>query len=61
MPGAEAAAGTADGGAAPLRVNVTEGNFQELVELSAQVPVVFALWAAVFAGIRRRCSTPSSG
>jgi putative thioredoxin len=38
--------GTADGGAAPLRVNVTEGNFQELVELSAQVPVVVALWAA---------------
>ncbi|MET4143370.1 tetratricopeptide repeat protein [Arthrobacter sp. UYCo732] len=38
--------GTPDGGAAPLRVNVTEGNFQELVELSAQVPVVFALWAA---------------
>ena len=38
--------GTADAGAAPLRVNVTEGNFQELVELSAQVPVVFALWAA---------------
>lgn len=32
--------------AGPLRVNVTEGNFQELVELSAQVPVVFALWAA---------------
>ena len=29
-----------------MRVNVTEGNFQELVELSAQVPVVFALWAA---------------
>lgn len=37
---------TPDGGAAPLRVTVTEGNFQELVELSAQVPVVFALWAA---------------
>ncbi|QHK19527.1 tetratricopeptide repeat protein [Pseudarthrobacter psychrotolerans] len=35
-----------DGAAAPLRVTVTEGNFQELVELSAQVPVVFALWAA---------------
>ncbi|HCN22758.1 MAG TPA: co-chaperone YbbN [Arthrobacter bacterium] len=40
------AAGTPDGGAAPLRVTVTEGNFQELVELSAQVPVVFGLWAA---------------
>ncbi|MDI3192986.1 tetratricopeptide repeat protein [Pseudarthrobacter sp. AL07] len=42
----EAGAGAPDGGAAPLRVTVTEGNFQELVELSAQVPVVFALWAA---------------
>ncbi|MFJ6026233.1 co-chaperone YbbN [Pseudarthrobacter sp. NPDC092424] len=29
-----------------LTVAVTEGNFQQLVELSAQVPVVFALWAA---------------
>ncbi|MBT2547892.1 tetratricopeptide repeat protein [Arthrobacter sp. ISL-65] len=35
----------ADGGPA-LRVEVTEANFQSLVELSAQVPVVFALWAA---------------
>lgn len=41
-----AANATADAGAAPLRVNVTEGNFQELVELSAQVPVVVALWAS---------------
>jgi putative thioredoxin len=39
-------AGTPEAGAAPLRVNVTEGNFQELVELSTKVPVVFALWAA---------------
>ncbi|MBT2531758.1 tetratricopeptide repeat protein [Arthrobacter sp. ISL-48] len=39
-------AGTVDAGARELRVDVTEGNFQELVELSAQVPVVFALWAA---------------
>lgn len=41
-------AGTAnpDAGPAPLRVDVTESNFQELVELSAQVPVVIALWAA---------------
>lgn len=37
QPGAEGPA---------LRVEVTEGNFQDLVELSAQVPVVFALWAA---------------
>lgn len=36
----------AAGGAPELRVNVTEGNFQQLVELSAQVPVVFALWAS---------------
>ncbi len=33
-------------GAQELKVNVTEGNFQQLVELSAQVPVVFALWAS---------------
>jgi putative thioredoxin len=39
--------GAAAGSEAPaLRVDVTEGNFQDLVELSAQVPVVFALWAA---------------
>jgi putative thioredoxin len=37
--------GTAAGGP-ELRVNVTEANFQQLVELSAQVPVVFALWAS---------------
>ncbi|XAS66077.1 tetratricopeptide repeat protein [Micrococcaceae bacterium Sec5.7] len=34
-----------DAGGRHLRVEVTEGNFQELVELSAQVPVVIALWA----------------
>jgi putative thioredoxin len=42
--------GGAQPGAAPgtpeLVVNVTEGNFQQLVELSTQVPVVFALWAS---------------
>jgi putative thioredoxin len=38
-------AGQADGGPA-LRVDVTEANFQSLIELSAQVPVVFTLWAA---------------
>ncbi|MBT2566708.1 tetratricopeptide repeat protein [Arthrobacter sp. ISL-85] len=37
--------GAAEGGPA-LRVDVTEANFQQLVELSAQVPVVFALWAS---------------
>ena len=36
--------GTQPGGP-ELNVNVTEANFQQLVELSAQVPVVFALWA----------------
>jgi putative thioredoxin len=33
-------------GAPELKVTVTEANFQQLVELSAQVPVVFALWAS---------------
>lgn len=33
-------------GGPELKVNVTEANFQQLVELSAQVPVVFALWAS---------------
>lgn len=50
-PPAPGAAGTAPGepgggsAGAPLRVDVTEANFQELVDLSAQVPVVIALWA----------------
>ncbi|MDQ0731730.1 tetratricopeptide repeat protein [Arthrobacter sp. B1I2] len=35
----------APAGGPELKVNVTEANFQQLVELSAQVPVVFALWA----------------
>ncbi|TQJ41424.1 putative thioredoxin [Arthrobacter sp. SLBN-112] len=35
----------ASAGGTELTVNVTEANFQQLVELSAQVPVVFALWA----------------
>jgi putative thioredoxin len=42
--GADAAGGT------PLRVDVSEANFQELVDLSAQVPVVVALWAAYSPG-----------
>lgn len=46
-----AAAPDADAGsAAPLRVDVTEANFQELVDLSAQVPVVIALWAGYSPG-----------
>jgi putative thioredoxin len=44
--GTEAAAGAAR----PLRVDVTEANFQSLVELSAQVPVVIALWASYSPG-----------
>ncbi len=48
-PGAPAEAGAGDRGR-PLRVDVTETNFQELVELSAQVPVVIALWAAYSPG-----------
>jgi putative thioredoxin len=43
-------AGDAEPPARPLRVDVTEANFQELVELSAQVPVVIALWAAYSPG-----------
>ena len=57
-PSAPAGTGAPAGGSAPdaapagpgggpeLKVNVTEANFQQLVELSAQVPVVFALWAS---------------
>ncbi|TNB71522.1 tetratricopeptide repeat protein [Arthrobacter sp. BB-1] len=49
-PGGAAGAAPGAPGSAPnapeLKVNVTEGNFQQLVELSAQVPVVFALWAS---------------
>jgi len=45
--------GTANGGApgggessrAPLRVEATETNFQDLVQLSAQIPVLFLLWS----------------
>lgn len=44
------AAGAAGHSGRPLRVDVTEGNFQELVELSAQVPVVIALWASYSPG-----------
>lgn len=47
-PAGSAAAGSqqppANGGQ-PVSVSVNEGNFQQLVELSAQVPVVIALWA----------------
>lgn len=51
VPGVPAS-GNADAERAgrPLRVDITEANFQELVELSAQVPVVVALWAAYSPG-----------
>lgn len=45
-PGAAEGAAPDAPGSPELKVNVTEGNFQQLVELSAQVPVVFALWAS---------------
>ena len=45
-----AAADAAAGSARPLRVDVSEANFQELVDLSAQVPVVIALWASYSPG-----------
>lgn len=48
--GPGAAAPAAEHAGRPLRVDVTEANFQELVELSAQVPVVIALWAAYSPG-----------
>lgn len=34
-----------DAGKAPLRVDATETNFQDLVQLSAQIPVLFLLWS----------------
>ena len=50
-PGATASgSGDAVPSGRPLRVDITEANFQELVELSAQVPVVVALWAAYSPG-----------
>jgi putative thioredoxin len=45
-PSAAAPGAATDAGGQPLRVEVTEANFQQLVELSAQVPVVFGLWAS---------------
>lgn len=34
-----------EAGQAPLRVDATETNFQDLVQLSAQIPVLFLLWS----------------
>ena len=47
--GASPAGGTPQGGEtgkAPLRVDATESNFQDLVQLSAQIPVLFILWSS---------------
>ena len=46
MPPSRRRGAAPDTGGQPLRVDVTEANFQQLVELSAQVPVVFGLWAS---------------
>jgi putative thioredoxin len=46
--GGSPADGTPQGGetgTAPLRVEATESNFQDLVQLSAQIPVLFLLWS----------------
>ncbi|HKU34782.1 MAG TPA: tetratricopeptide repeat protein [Paenarthrobacter sp.] len=49
-PPAAAAPGTTggetpEGGNPSLRVDATESNFQDLVQLSAQIPVLFLLWS----------------
>ncbi|WP_024817270.1 tetratricopeptide repeat protein [Arthrobacter sp. 31Y] len=47
--GGSPAGGTPPGGEtgkAPLRVDATESNFQDLVQLSAQIPVLFILWSS---------------
>lgn len=43
--GAPAASGGSPGSSQPLRVDATEANFQDLVQLSAQIPVLFLLWS----------------
>jgi putative thioredoxin len=43
--GAAAASGGSPGSGQPLRVDATEANFQDLVQLSAQIPVLFLLWS----------------
>ncbi len=43
--GAPAASGASPGSSQPLRVDATEANFQDLVQLSAQIPVLFLLWS----------------
>ncbi|WP_442545457.1 co-chaperone YbbN [Arthrobacter sp. KN11-1C] len=43
--GAPAASGGSPGSGQPLRVDATEANFQDLVQLSTQIPVLFLLWS----------------
>jgi putative thioredoxin len=40
-----APAGGSSGSSQPLRVDATEANFQDLVQLSSQIPVLFLLWS----------------
>ncbi|MBB6404030.1 tetratricopeptide repeat protein [Arthrobacter sp. AZCC_0090] len=45
-PSASSGVPAAPGGSSqPLRVDATEANFQDLVQLSAQIPVLFLLWS----------------
>ncbi|MFJ4027666.1 co-chaperone YbbN [Paenarthrobacter sp. NPDC089989] len=43
--GDPAASGGPEAGSPSLRVDATESNFQDLVQLSAQIPVLFLLWS----------------
>ncbi|WP_028264734.1 tetratricopeptide repeat protein [Arthrobacter sp. MA-N2] len=43
--GAPAGSGSSPGSQQPLRVDATEANFQDLVQLSAQIPILFLLWS----------------
>jgi putative thioredoxin len=43
--GAPAASSGSSGSSQPLRVDASEANFQDLVQLSAQIPVLFLLWS----------------
>ncbi|WAH96613.1 tetratricopeptide repeat protein [Arthrobacter sp. MMS18-M83] len=43
--GVPAASGGSNGSSQPLRVDATEANFQDLVQLSSQIPVLFLLWS----------------
>lgn len=43
--GAADASGGSPGSGQPLRVDANEANFQDLVQLSARIPVLFLLWS----------------